>query len=648
MARTDFRPRNFKHCVRRKNSIPLHALSKTSSDYTGSTRISLNSRQQDTKAFRKRSPLSSATYSGRLLQSFISSPQKGGKHATGHRSQCLKSIHRKPPFLNGTSLKHKNSTKTRSFHDQTRSKGCISVSRSSSRLPKVSSLRLEKSGLQFRALPFGLNIAPRVFTRLLKPVAAFLRKRGARIVIYLDDIRRRFTEMAMSLLESLGFIINKEKSILKPTQVLTFLGFTINSVNMTLNLPHDKVTAIQSQCRQLLTLSSVTLRTIAQILGTLEAARPAIWKAPLHYRMLQVQLTQGLQQNQNNYTKVVTLSPQSRQELHWWVLEIESCNGSPVVTPPPDLTIYTDASKRGWGGICLNQQANRKWSASEKLLHMNFLELKSAFLSIQALIRDKRSITVSLNMDNTTVVAYVNHQGGTHSPKLLQLALQLWNWCVKRDIVLVAHHVPGKSNSLAYRESRVFVDNSDWMLDPSLIRPLLSDCKTDLFASRLTHQLPYYVSWRPDSRAFHSDTFSLNWRGLKGYAFPPFNMIPKVLDKIISDQAEVLLVAPVWQAQPWWPLLLHLLIQPPILLPVSPHLLTDPAEPRAIHPMFPRLHLGVFRISYNVTKQRAFQQTLPNYLSQPLDPPHIKPMNPAGNAGAAGVVREKLILFRHL
>ena len=64
---------------------------------------------------------------------------------------------------------------------------------------------------QFRALPFGLNIAPRVFTRLLKPVAAALRKRGARIVIYLDNIliigsqieeTRRFTEMAMNLLES--------------------------------------------------------------------------------------------------------------------------------------------------------------------------------------------------------------------------------------------------------------------------------------------------------------------------------------------------------------------------------------------------------------------------------------------------------------
>ena len=60
---------------------------------------------------------------------------------------------------------------------------------------------------------------------------AFLRKRGVRVVIYLDDFlllgfsveeTQKYTEMSMSLLESLGFIINKEKSILIPTQVLTW------------------------------------------------------------------------------------------------------------------------------------------------------------------------------------------------------------------------------------------------------------------------------------------------------------------------------------------------------------------------------------------------------------------------------------------
>jgi hypothetical protein len=509
---------------------------------------------------------------------------------------------------------------------------------------------------QFQALPFGLNIAPRVFTRLLKPVAAFLRKRGVRLVIYLDDIliigssveeTRQFTEMTMSLLESLGFIINKEKSIFTPTQIITFLGFTINSITMQLTLPQDKVRSVRSHCHQMLSRPKVSLRSIAQILGLLESYRPAIWRAPLHMRRLQAQLTLGLQSSLQSYEAEVNLSPLSKQELQWWIQNIELCNGSPVTTPPPDLTIFTDASKQGWGAVCDNQQANGKWSATEKLLHINILELKGAFLAIQALLKNKRSMTVSLNMDNSSAVAYINHKGGTHSPQLLHLTLALWEWCIQRDIFLVAHHVPGKSNSLADRESRVFLDNSDWMLDPNIIRPLLGPCQTDLFATRLTHQLPIYVSWRPDPKALQSDAFSLNWKGLKGYAFPPFNLIAKVLNKILEDQTEILLVAPIWQAQPWWPLLLQLLTQQPVLLPVSPHLLIDPSDPEAIHPMYPRLHLGVFPISYNVTKQKAFQQTLPNYLSQPLDPPHIRRTNQAGSAGAAGVVHGKLILFRH-
>ena len=41
---------------------------------------------------------------------------------------------------------------------------------------------------QFRCLPFGLNIAPRVFTKLLKPIVALLRSQGAHMIAYLDDI----------------------------------------------------------------------------------------------------------------------------------------------------------------------------------------------------------------------------------------------------------------------------------------------------------------------------------------------------------------------------------------------------------------------------------------------------------------------------
>ena len=86
----------------------------------------------------------------------------------------------------------------------------------------------------------------------------------------------------------------------------------------------------------------------------------------------------------------------------------------------------------------------------------------------------------------------------------------------------------------------------------------------------------------------------------------------------------------------------------PVLLPSSSTLLIDPPDPQHIHPMFPRLHLGVFHISSNDIRQRAFRETLPKYSSQQLEIPHRKHTSPAGNAGAAGVIGGKLILFQHL
>ena len=212
---------------------------------------------------------------------------------------------------------------------------------------------------------------------------------------------------------------------------------------------------------------------------------------------------------------------------------------------------------------------------------------------------------------------------------------------------LVHSAQPLQTNVVADRESREFIDNSDWKIDPVIISPFPRGCSTDLFASRLTHQLARYISWRPDPQAFHSDAFSVNWKHLEGYAFPPFNLIARVLDKVMLDKTDLVLVAPIWQAQPWWPLLLGMLIQQPVLLPSSTTLLIDPTDLQRIHPMSPRLHLGVFHISSNDIRQRAFRETLPNYLSQQLEIPHRKHTSPVGNAGAAGVIEGKLILFKH-
>ena len=48
--------------------------------------------------------------------------------------------------------------------------------------------------------------------------------------------------------------------------------------------------------------------------------------------------------------------------------------------------------------------------------------------------------------DNSTVVAYINKQGGTTCRKLCDVALSLWEFCIVHNIILAASHVPGIHN----------------------------------------------------------------------------------------------------------------------------------------------------------------------------------------------------------
>ena len=92
--------------------------------------------------------------------------------------------------------------------------------------------------------------------------------------------------------------------------------------------------------------------------------------------------------------------------------------------------------------------------------------------------------------------------------------------------------------------------------------------EVDLFASRLTHQCQRYFSWRPDPFAEATDAFLQDWLGLKGFANPPWNLIARVLAKTQSQRARIVLIAPVWKAQPWYPcLILAMLVDLPRLLP---------------------------------------------------------------------------------
>ena len=285
---------------------------------------------------------------------------------------------------------------------------------------------------EYQVPPFGLASAPRTFTKLLKPVMGLLRRLGLTTIIYLDDlflcnkeenalIRDRDT--VIWVLQTLGFVLNWEKSHLTPTRTMEFLGLMVDSDKMSLWLPSDKAEDIKARCSQLLDQEMTTVRELSQVVGKLTSTIKAVLPAPLHYRHLQMERTNALMRGRQNYEAQVLLTEEAHKELKWWMESLEQANGKRLITLSPDLVITTDASKKGWGAVCLGEATQGQWGKEETGEHINLLELRAARFAIMAFAKNREDLHIHMRSDNSTTVAQINKMGGTRSIGLLKVSL---------------------------------------------------------------------------------------------------------------------------------------------------------------------------------------------------------------------------------
>ena len=389
---------------------------------------------------------------------------------------------------------------------------------------------------------------------------------------------------------------------------------------MEITLSATKVESIKRICTDMISKTEVSIQELSSLIGTLNATVEAVIPASLYVRELQMFQTKCLLKSKRNYQQMIILPQTSRGEINWWLQQLEHWNGKQIrLSSNPDLVIETDASKTGWGAVCLTQNLRMggPWNPSEKKLHINVLELKAVQFAIQSLTKHKQNIHVHIKSDNTTVVAYLNKMGGTRSELLLQTTKQIWTHCLSKKIMITstAEHLPGIQNVQADLESRQMRDTSNWMLNKGIfkqINQMWGPLKIDLFADRLNTQLENYMSWRPDPYAMGMDAFQIPWNNKRGYAFPPFCLITRCLSKVLKEKSEIVIITPAWQTQPYYPLLLTLSIDNPILLPPMKNLLLSPEG--VVHPLVSNqtLKLVAWKVSGDKYKQQEFRSKLPS------------------------------------
>ena len=316
------------------------------------------------------------------------------------------------------------------------------------------------------------------------------------------------------------------------------------------------------------------------LIGLLTATEKQVVSGCLHMRPIQWHLKKHWHVPES-FERVIPLPKSLHVHLRWWLDPDKVLKGQPLHPLQHALQLFTDASNKGWGAHLGDFTARGLWSKSEGELHINLLELKAVLLALKWFEQLCWSQTILVCTDNTTIVSYINKEGGMKSGSLCALLWRLLLWCNQRQIVLRARHILGHLNVIADKLSRhKQVIQTEWSLLQEIFDLLCRRWHTptvDLFATRFNHKLPRFVSPVPDRLAWKVDASSLQWEDLHAYAFPPTALLGQVVTKLLDHSCRrLILIAPGWPNMPWFCDLVSMSVQIPLSLPKVENLLTQP------------------------------------------------------------------------
>ena len=271
-----------------------------------------------------------------------------------------------------------------------------------------------------------------------------------------------------------------------------------------------------------------------------------------------------------------------------------------MVKENPTVQVETDASLTGWGACSNNQNTSGHFTPQEQTFHINILELLAIKFALQSLFQEIRETHILILSDNTTAVFSINKMGSTRSIEVDFLVRKISDWAITRGNFISVTHIPGRFNEDADRESRREASRTEWMLNKQDFHNVLGqldfDPQIDLFASRSNAQLINYYSYRPDPGCSGVNAFTISWTFLDFYAFPPFAIIGKVLQKVQFDKAEGILIVPDWPSQYWFNKFINMTIHE-IIIPPRSDLLQHPHSYNVLHPLHNTLQLRAALIS---------------------------------------------------
>jgi hypothetical protein len=507
---------------------------------------------------------------------------------------------------------------------------------------------------EYPASWFGQMRAPEFLDTAFKPIEHSLHMVGCRVVRVVDDFllmdqcpvancRHLKFLLLMSIRYGIGYGPDKAR-IGFQQQEMDFAGWRWDMKNL-MFYPRQRsidrlVTCAQEQLALHAQGKTVSVRTgPARLVGLIRSTRDANRYAMLNTRAL-LQCYILTVQRDGWDSLLHRYDEESVRELNYWALiPASEWSGSTAHAEMPDYVLDPDSSGTG-GGFHLhegphNPEVIQRWfyPRADLRLHNNLLETRNSVDSLLAVVTELERLNIPvehkmflIRPDNTTAVCALD-KIKSRSLACLHQALRLVNFAALKHLSVRAIHFPGEESLIADGESRAYATMADlcmneWLFD--VINSRWGAFTFSLFdANYLCHGLPY-GAWKVDPYSTWRDSMIHDWREAPQpanyYAFPPFHMLNRVLERVrLFDIDMICIVAPVWPGRIWWPTMMDMLVDWPLIVPFDENHFFLPGKRlslRSSQRWWTRdWSMGIFPISAKLSKRKAFRHLLSTTLS---------------------------------
>lgn len=321
-------------------------------------------------------------------------------------------------------------------------------------------------------LPFGASTAPGIFQRLSDSITRYMSRSGYNVISYLDDFLiidahedkcQRAFALLLNILQQLGFSINWQK-VVKPSQLITFLGVEINSVTESLSLPIEKLNELKSELCLWKVKKKATKKELQQLIGKLNwAARVIRGGRTFLRRIIDIMCTL---KRPNHHAR---LCNSAKEDILWWAKFIGAFNGTAFFIDEdavPSCAFATDACLAGGGASFYQDWFYCNWAIDMQHIadyHINLKELYTVFLSAKRWAHYWVNKHIVVYTDNTTTMYMIN-KGTSRNQVAMSWLRELFWLSACFNFHLTARYVPGKYNILSDAISRLDqLAISQWM-----------------------------------------------------------------------------------------------------------------------------------------------------------------------------------------